>query len=313
MSQQEINEKIVDILDNITRSKVETDNLMQELRALISSSKIESQSCKNVNTNENNQALYESLILNEIQRIPILHCMTQGFSRTKDKFYYDDVVTPAQPLKESPVNSPLMGFYCKKFFAFSDNGRYNKNELIKSSVQNLESEINSKIVQYLKKLRMDSETKVSYTSATQGSLDLYWRLRELRSDIFYAIDNLGLNPDEQLQAPFLLVDEWVAQALKDLNEFVPAAIIRDIYFRKGAIGRIASFDVIVIKELEELAHGLSHEVYAGINPALSFIGDLSTLEVLTQSDDNTNLIRGLYIYGYHSYFPQLLASAEIVL
>lgn len=97
------------------------------------------------------------------------------------------------------------------------------------------------------------------------------------------------------EKPYVIINPYIESFVINSAEFISANKIADSSLRKYAIGRIAGMDVLVSTNIEIKNNKCF--ALAGYNNYITFASKLTRMENLKDKDNNSDFIRGLYLYG----------------
>lgn len=106
--------------------------------------------------------------------------------------------------------------------------------------------------------------------------------------------------------PWLMINPKAKKLIKKSPEFTHASKAGDDTIRKGAIGEIAGFDIMVSTNLVEV--GGKYYFMAGTNEAITFASQVATVEDVRLEKNFGTGIKGLYVYGGKTECPEALAK-----
>ncbi len=109
--------------------------------------------------------------------------------------------------------------------------------------------------------------------------------------------------------PYVIINPDVEAILLQSPDFIHATQAGDRVLREGSIGTIAGLDVLVSTNLPTVENKVN--VMAGINDAIAYVGNISTIEKIRDDRFFGDNIRGLYVYGKKVVLPKALAGMTV--
>lgn len=109
--------------------------------------------------------------------------------------------------------------------------------------------------------------------------------------------------------PYVIINPDVEAILLQSKDFIHATNAGDRILREGSIGTIAGLDVLVSTNLPTIENKVN--IMAGINDAIAYVGNVSSLEEIRDDKFFGNNVRGLYVYGMKVILPKALAGMTV--
>lgn len=109
--------------------------------------------------------------------------------------------------------------------------------------------------------------------------------------------------------PYVVINPDVEAILLQSPDFIHATQAGDRILREGSIGTIAGLDVLVSTNLPTVDKKVN--IMAGINDAITFVGNISHIESLRDDRFFGTNLRGLYVYGKKVLLPKALVGMTV--
>ena len=116
-------------------------------------------------------------------------------------------------------------------------------------------------------------------------------------------------PDSGDAMPYVIINPDVEAILLQSPDFIHATNAGDRILREGSIGTIAGLDVLVSTNLPTIENKVN--IMAGINDAIAYVGNISSMEEIRDDKFFGNNVRGLYVYGMKVVLPKALAGMTV--
>ena len=109
--------------------------------------------------------------------------------------------------------------------------------------------------------------------------------------------------------PYVIINPDVEAILLQSPDFIHSTNAGDRVLREGSIGTIAGLDVLVSTNLPTVENKVN--IMAGINEAIAYVGNVSSIESIRDDKFFGNNVRGLYVYGMKVVLPKALAGITV--
>lgn len=109
--------------------------------------------------------------------------------------------------------------------------------------------------------------------------------------------------------PYVIINPDVESILIQSPDFIHATNAGDRVLREGSIGTISGLDVLVSTNLPTVEGKVN--IMAGINEAIAYAGNISTVETIRDDKFFGTNVRGLYVYGKKVVLPKALAGMTV--
>lgn len=141
---------------------------------------------------------------------------------------------------------------------------------------------------------------------------LVWLSKTLKNNNAIQVSNdqvFKTNQAGGTAMPYVVINPDVEAILLQSPDFIHATQAGDRILREGSIGTIAGLDVLVSTNLPTVNNKVN--IMAGINDAITFVGNISKIESLRDDRFFGTNVRGLYVYGKKVLLPKALAGMTV--